>query len=281
MKLFTVKNEGLSWDSDADAAVSRAPFFARSGIRAKVEEYCRTQGKKKITVEDVNNVKNSFTMEMHRDIKGYQVSSCFSSSGCPNRIHDSGKLLIQLEKELKEADIAGFLKSGLKGNLRYHHEFRLTLSDCPNSCSQPQIADFALVAASLPLVVGKNCTLCGECVNACPDRAIVLDHEKSLPLINYEKCQKCGICSKTCRFNEIISQINGYRILSGGRLGRHPRLGMELSGVFNELEVLKILKWCLGFYFRKSSGGKRFSHVFSDSDFEELARSVDLGCFSS
>lgn len=73
MKLFTVKNEGLSWDSDADAAVSRAPFFARSGIRAKVEEYCRTQGKKKITVEDVNNVKNSFTMERHRDIKGYQV----------------------------------------------------------------------------------------------------------------------------------------------------------------------------------------------------------------
>ncbi len=276
------KNKHLAWDVDADAAVSKAPFFVRSRIRAKVEEYCRNEGIKRVRLEDVDAVKNSFTKNMHKNIKGYQISTCFSSSGCTNRIMSSDKILTDLENELKRTDITGFLRKSLKEEeLRFHHELRLTIADCPNSCSQPQIADFGIVAASRPEVAGKNCTLCGECVEACPDRAIELDYEKSRPVINYDICQRCAICSRICRFSEIENHKQGYRIILGGKLGRHPRLGMELPGIYTEHETMNIFKWCLEFYLRNSSGEKRFSHIFSEDDFGELVRKVDLGIFSS
>lgn len=285
MKLFPEKTEKIKhieWDGDADAAVSKAPFFVRPRIKAKVEEYCRNEGVKRVRLEDVEAVKNSFTKNMHRDIKAYQISACFSSSGCPNRIISSDKILKDLENELKRADITVFLRKSVKEKeLRFHHELRLTISDCPNSCSQPQIADFGLIAASIPEVSEKNCTLCGECVESCPDRAIELDYEKSCPTINYAGCQKCGICARICRFSEIESQKQGYRIMLGGKLGRHPRLGMELPGIYTEHESINIFKWCLEFYLRNSSEGKRFSHIFSEDDFGELVRKVDLGTFSS
>lgn len=281
MKLFSKKPDSLPWESDAEEAVGKAPFFVRSKIKAKVEEFCSAEGKSRVTLDIVNRAKSNFTEEMHKQIKGYQISACFSSSGCPNRIFSIENLLARLEEELKNKDILGFLKSNVKNGLKFHHELRLTIADCPNSCSQPHIADFGIIAASVPKVLGTNCTLCEECTSACPDKAITLDHKNSIPIIDSNLCQKCGICSKTCNWGEIIEEKKGYRIILGGRLGRHPRLGIELPEIFSEGETISIFKWCLDFYIRNSIDGKRFSHIFTDNDFQELRRKIDQDIFSS
>lgn len=279
--MFSKRTDGLPWDTDAEEAVGKAPFFVRSKIKAKVEEFCIAEGKKRVTLDIVNRAKNNFTAKMHEHIKGYQTSSCFSSSGCPNRIMGSETLMSGLEEELKNFDFLGFLKSKTDEPLKFHHEFRLTIADCPNSCSQPQIADFGVIAASVPKVLEAHCTLCEACVSSCPDKAITLDYSKSIPVIDFTACQKCGICSGICTFGEIAEGQKGYRILLGGRLGRHPRLGMELPGIFTESETLSILKWCLEFYRQNCREAKRFSHILDESDFIELARKIDRGDFSS
>jgi len=281
LKLFSKKHENITWGNDAEEAVGKAPFFIRSRIRTKVEEFCRDEGKNNVTLDIVNTIKSNFTNDIHKHIKGYQISACFSSSGCPHRILPPGNLLAIIEEELKKADIHGFLKSNVKESLKFHHELRVTLADCPNACSQPQIADFGIIAASAPIVSGTGCTLCEKCTALCPDRAITLDRHNSIPVIDSIICQKCGICSRVCKTGGINEEKKGYRILPGGRLGRHPRLGLELPGIFSEPETLAIFKWCLDFYLKNSKGGKRFSHIFMENDYRELTRKIDQHDFSS
>jgi dissimilatory sulfite reductase (desulfoviridin) alpha/beta subunit len=44
------------------------------------------------------------------------------------------------------------LKKIVRGSLRIHHEFRISISDCPNACSRPQITDIGLIGACHPVV---------------------------------------------------------------------------------------------------------------------------------
>ena len=74
--------------------------------------------------------------DMSSEIKGYQVDACFSGGGCPNAIF-SGSLQEKIEALLKKENLLGFLKSRVKGDIRFHHEFKIAISDCPNACSQP------------------------------------------------------------------------------------------------------------------------------------------------
>ncbi len=55
----------------------------------------------------------------------------------------------------------------------------------------------------------------------------------------------------------------GYRVMLGGRLGRHPRLALEMAGIHSHDQVLEILKNCLKFYKKTSKNGERFSHLLS------------------
>ncbi|MFH1154425.1 MAG: hypothetical protein V1793_11470 [Pseudomonadota bacterium] len=64
------------------------------------------------------------------------------------------------------------------------------------------------------------------------------------------------------------------RVQGCGRLGRHPRLAMELPGVWSEDQVLAILKNAIDFYKSapRSREGKRFSQVLTREDLEALCR---------
>jgi coenzyme F420-reducing hydrogenase delta subunit/NAD-dependent dihydropyrimidine dehydrogenase PreA subunit len=47
----------------------------------------------------------------------------------------------------------------------------------------------------------QACTGCGECVNVCPESAIVLENQK--PVINRMTCSGCGACIPSCPFNAL------------------------------------------------------------------------------
>jgi dissimilatory sulfite reductase (desulfoviridin) alpha/beta subunit len=53
----------------------------------------------------------------------------------------------------------------------------------------------------------------------------------------------------------------GYRILVGGKLGRHPRLGEELPLIYDPEETLLMLDRCLDVYQQGCQRGERFGDI--------------------
>jgi anaerobic sulfite reductase subunit C len=258
----------MKWSVEADKALKKVPFFVRKKVRQKVEAHAEQKGKTAVELSEVNELKQKFLSKggMEKEIKGYEVTTCFGSAGCPNTANSCTQLAKDIEEIIKKEDILTFLKKNVKEGLKFHHEFRVTLSDCPNACSRPQIVDIGIIGASVPGFSEETCNLCNACVEACDENAVSLLDESEKPLIDYEKCLMCKKCIKECPTETIIEKEKGFRVLLGGRLGRHPRLAMEVQGLKSHNQVLEIIKNCLKFYKEKSKNGQRFSHVLTSID---------------
>lgn len=261
----------MQWTEEAEAAIRKVPFFVRAKVRARVEAEVEAAGRRLVTLEEVEASRRRFVSGMSREVKGYQVDGCFAAGGCPNRIGDGTRLLERIEAVLQEADLLSFLKSTVDGPLKFHHEFRVSLAECPNSCSQVQIKDIGILAACAPQITGIPCTACGACVEACPDEAVHLE-DPGPPRIDPVLCMHCGRCIAACPSGTLAAGQTGYRVQLGGKLGRHPRLARELPGLYSEDQVIAIVRACLALYKEKSRGGRRFAEVLDDRDFENLAR---------
>jgi dissimilatory sulfite reductase (desulfoviridin) alpha/beta subunit len=184
----------------------------------------------------------------------------------------SDPLLARVETVIKGADLLSFLKSRVPGDIKFHHEFRVTLADCPNACSQPQIKDVGIIGAAVPEATSEACSQCRACVECCPEQAVTLAAESRPPAIDTGRCLNCGRCIRVCPTASLAEAWKGFRVQLGGRLGRHPRLARELPGIFSEDQVIEILQDCLKLYKERSLHGERFSQLFAERDFEEFSR---------
>jgi len=261
----------MKWTPEADDTIKKVPFFVRKKVRARVEKEAREAGKQVVTLADVKATQARYLKNMSSEIKGYQLDTCFGPNGCPNRAVVSDDLLIKIEDLLKKEDLLGFLKANVKGDLKFHHEFRITLADCPNACSQPQIKDIGIIGACAPRLTEESCTLCEACVEACKENAISLNTAKETPQIDMDGCLYCGKCMQACPTGSIAEGRKGFRVLLGGKLGRHPRLAKELPGIYSEEQVVLIVKACLNFYKKTSKNGERFGQLLTPDDFDQLA----------
>jgi len=258
----------MKWTSGAEAAVNKVPFFVRKKVRSRVENEATAAGKIVVSLADVKATQARFLKKMGSEIKGYRVDTCFESSGCPNQANSADGLFEKIEKLLKKEDLLDFLKQRVKGDLKYHHEFKVTLAECPNACSQPQIKDIGIIGAVIPMLIDEECTLCEACVEACIENCISVDTTTKIPKIDHDRCLKCGKCINVCPSGTIATKCKGFRVQLGGKLGRHPRLAKELDSIFNEDEVLAIVKRSVELYKEKSKHGKRFAEIFKSNDFD-------------
>ncbi|MBU0992155.1 MAG: 4Fe-4S binding protein [Proteobacteria bacterium] len=256
----------MEWEKEAEKAVKQVPFFVRKKVKSRVEEEAQKEGKNRITLKEVEATRKRFLSNMDSEIKGYQLDACFGPGGCPNRTLESERLTEKLEMVLKEADIAGFLRTQVKGPLKYHHEFRVTVSECPNACSQPQIKDVGIIGARRPFVTENDCTFCEACTACCDESAIDLQDDG--PVLLMDRCVMCGKCIDACPEKVIGEQEKGYRIQLGGKLGRHPMLARELGRLFSQAETVDMVRKCLQYYKEKSTGGKRFAEILAENDDE-------------
>lgn len=262
----------MKWTAEAEDLLKKVPFFVRKKVRARVEKDAREAGKTVVSPAEVKATQKRFLSGQQTDIQGYRIETCFGPSGCPNRAVEGDQLMARIETRLKKADLIGFLKQSVQGDLKYHHEFRVSLADCPNACSQPQIKDIGIIGAAAPESGDASCTNCEACVEACSEEAVVLKGDEPSPSIDYRRCLNCGRCVAVCPSGALQSTCRGFRVQLGGKLGRHPRLARELPGMYAEDEVLQIVADCLTLYKQRSTGGRRFADIFTTEDFDAFCR---------
>jgi len=259
----------MRWTVDAEAAMKKVPFFVRKKVKSRVEKQASEDGKTVVDMDAVKTTQKRYLSGMAAEVRGYQLDTCFGPGGCPNRSVISDDLLKGLERILQQADLLSFLKEQVGDNLKFHHEFRVTVADCPNACSQPQIKDIGIIGAVAPTISDHACSGCRACVDVCPDDAVILDETAA---IDRQRCMACGKCVLACPTGTLGEKTKGYRVLLGGKLGRHPRLASELPGIYSEQDVLHIVDAGVALYKKKSRSGKRFGDLLTDADFDALAR---------
>jgi anaerobic sulfite reductase subunit C len=249
----------MKWNPEAKDALKRVPFFVRKRVKTRVEEEALRRGDDLVTLHHVKICQRRFLDGMASEIKGYQVETCFGRDGCPNRAVDSDGLAEEIEQVLAGRNLKSFLKEKVEGPLKFHHEFRISVSDCPNACSRPQIVDIGLTGASKPRKGKEPCSRCGACVEACRESAIFLD--ETGPVIADDLCLGCGVCVRNCPTGTLEEESNGYRVLLGGKLGRHPRLGEELPGIHAPDEIPGLVERFVETYQAHCRNGERLAVI--------------------
>ena len=262
----------MKWSEEAGQAVSKVPFFVKKRVKEKVEEEAARSGASIVTIEHFRNCQKKSPSNMGDEIKGYRIETCSGSGGCPNRISQDNGLVQKIEEKLSVRDLKIFLKEYINGPVRIHHEFRVSISDCPNACSRPQIVNFGVIGASRPMVSEETCTQCRACLDACAEHAISFTDESETPIIDLEKCLACGKCIKVCPSGTLAEGTRGYRVLVDGKLGRHPRLGRELEGVFSAEEVLALVDQYLDFFQMSHIKDSRFERELEQKDFDDILK---------
>lgn len=260
----------MEWTPEAEEAILKVPVFVRKRVGARVEKEARGSGDPVVSLTDVQTTQSRFLSGMSSELKGYQTEICFGPNGCVNRANPGDGLLEEIETLLEAEDLLTFLKDNVQGDLKYHHNFRVAISDCPNACSQPQVKDIGIIGACSPLPTDLGCIYCGVCIETCRENAITLKERPEEPDIDSSRCVMCGKCIGACPTGTISEGRRGYRVQLGGKLGRHPKLARELSGIFTEDQVLEIVKDCIRFYKKNSKQGQRFAQIFTDVEFAEL-----------
>ncbi len=260
----------MKWSQEAEAAVSRVPFFVRRRVKKKVEEEAVRQGASTVQLGHVVSCRKAFLENMSGEVKGFQLEACFGSAGCPNRVAQTSDFVARLESLLVVHDLRGHLVDRIKGPLKMHHEFRVTIADCPNACSRPQISDLGIISVRKPALSGEACSRCLSCVNVCAEKAVSLTDRDMFPAIDPEKCLLCGQCVKACGAGTLVPGLDGYLLLLGGKLGRHPQLARQLNGVFSEAQILGLVAQCLNHYKAHNQRGERFGEILNRTGYTFL-----------
>lgn len=199
-----------------------------------------------------------------------------TTGGCPYSLVNGAPALEAIERVVREAIAAGTAcdPDGLGGT--HHPGLRVAVAGCPNACTEPQTKDVGIIAIKVPTGVGPDCNGCGRCETVCREEAIRITDGKAQ--IVPARCVGCGQCISECPFGAIGSQPVRFRILVGGRMGRHPRWAEQLC-IADGADVVKAVQGFLDEVRRHAGPGERAANVAERIGTARLREeiSVDVG----
>ncbi len=264
----------LTWDTDAEQALKRAPFFVRPLARRKVEERVRDGGRERVTLADVRAAEARFkavrggksdaeleTLMPKPNRPGVQmllVEACRSEmSNCPHVVLPTRPWVEAVERWAAEADISERLRQRVQGErVLRHHKFRIAIAGCPNGCSRPQIADVGMIGFARPEVDAEACILCGACARVCPDGAVTVDEAPAV--FDRSLCLGCRTCRDACPQECIALSEPRGRVMLAGKLGRHPHLAETVAQVSRPSELVALLDETVADFLAHAGWDERF-----------------------
>lgn len=203
----------------------------------------------------------------------YAIELCRGVTGtrCPH----SGPMAPSLPDLLHKAvEHSGWLaREDRHGRDAHHKRLRIAATACPNGCSRPQVADIGIMLARVPKLRGEYCTGCAQCAEACPDRAIRMDNGE--PVIDRDLCLRCGKCADVCPEGAMVVGESGLRVLLGGKLGRHPRFGAELPGLFAPEQAATLVRLAIARVLGSEHRGRFADVLFADGQQRALQELLD------
>lgn len=295
----------MEWNESASLLLEKVPPFVQKTVREKVETLARERGKTLVTEAEVMAARDSFMNKppsvaatphafakksednkklsilrkypKYFDNDGnpvlYQIKCCRGAEvNCPFLIADSNVLADKIRNRLEELKFTEKLMNKIEGQILPHHSLKIAISGCPNSCSMPQIKDFGVHAIE-PVFVdpASECIECMKCVETCREDAItVQDGEVT---IDMEKCVHCGLCAKVCPSGSIKARKKKYRVMIGGKVGRHPKFAIEILPQAEEATTLKALDVCVDMIL-SSKSEHRFRALLEQHGIEEIKKRI-------
>ena len=272
------------------------PFLCGKKVKKQVEDFVSSQGRSLVTSLDLTQARQQLTggqsiktaggsltaEELDRiaalvdrgviieglNTRYRQFKVCGGAGGCPLSLIDEESLALSLKEIAEEMDLDGFIAGGIDGPVLFHHRFKVALAGCPNNCSQPQIVDFAVIGQARPGLAGGKCNHCRLCLESCQEKAITL--EAGGPLFHADLCLNCGDCARVCPRDVIGHEQLGYRVLVGGKLGRHPRLAQTVAPLVDENTVKEIFRRSLSLFKAKALDGERFADLVHRLGFQPV-----------
>ena len=205
---------------------------------------------------------------MKDQLPAHTLKVCRGAAQCPHAVLGQD-LTCELEAVIAASGWPEFLTS-MNRPIRHHHQFKTAVASCPNGCSQPHIADFGLIAFARVEAELERCSGCGHCVVVCAEKALRLEDTIRL---DSSRCLGCAACARVCPEKALRVVETGYRVLLGGKLGRHPRLAHEL-GFFNLPQSLEVLRNVLSVFMKHHRPGLRLGDLIEKIGRETFDRRV-------
>jgi len=186
------------------------------------------------------------------------IVSCPGNSECNYGVIDTYGMGELLDKKFFGEDMPVKIKFAVTG--------------CPNSCAKPQENDLGVMGIRMPAVNTDACSGCATCTFMCPEKAIVLENEKIKIL--WDKCNLCGACVGTCPSDLITEEWTGYKIIVGGKIGKHPKLGIELTNAKSPQEAVAIFRKIINWAKKNTKTGERLGICIDRVGFEKFKKEV-------
>jgi len=186
------------------------------------------------------------------------ITSCPGNSECNYGIIDTYGIGGLLDREFFGEDMPVKIKFAVTG--------------CPNACAKPQENDFGVMGILKPAINTQDCTGCGTCTFMCPEKAIILENDKIKIL--WDICNLCGACVGACPSDLIIEEWKGQKIFVGGKIGRHPMLGKELTATRSDQETVAIFRKIIDWSKKNTKIGERFGDCLERVGFEKFRKDI-------
>ncbi len=186
------------------------------------------------------------------------ILSCPGNNECNYGIIDTYGLGGMLDKEFFGEDMPVKIKFAVTG--------------CPNSCAKPQENDLGVMGILKPAIYTDECTGCGTCTFMCPEKAIVMEDDKAK--IIWDKCNLCGACVGACPSDYITEEWKGYKLFAGGKIGKHPKLGTELTDAKSPEEAVAIFRKIIDWSKKNTFVGERFGDCLERIGFEKFKKEI-------
>lgn len=204
----------------------------------------------------------------HPTLPSHEPTICRGSRSCPHAV-PVANLQQDIEAVVLDSGWAE-LVTGKVHPVRRHHQFRIAVAMCPNGCSRPHIADFGLIATARIAVHPDRCSSCGLCLDACAENALRITPRLTL---DARQCLGCTACVRACPTGAIAEMSYGYKVVLGGKLGRHPLLAHEL-GIFSPDRALHVLTRSLHVLMANYRPGLRLGQLVAEMGQDNFNRQV-------